>query len=305
MLLSSPDIPEALFLLVLDNLDEFDAYKLHHNMCLEYDNPRVLSLCLLKDPARFRKLLLQQPDFENNEDCIGMGYLLCPPRDFLRGVPSKHLTDAVVYAILDRQPNAVQWLALYHPERITRERALRLVERANPPQGSTDTRFRLCIAKYLPEVLLHDQSFWDESFAINQLYFRHIPDEHKTTDMCIRIVQAYAFNFSLVPIDKRTTEIMRIAINAVTEDQLTAWQNYYGVKIKDSELLPLINSSLNRETFGGIENQPARRPPTCTELTHKDRLWTFIFLGFRIHEPFGDPQRPADRLISALNTGKS
>jgi len=90
----------------------------------------------------------------------------------------------------------------------------------------------------------------------------------------------------------------------VTEDQLVEWQQYYNVEIKDSELLPLINSPLNKETQEEGENQSARKSP-YTELTHEDRLWTFAFLGFIIHPPFENVGEIYSDFTLTKNTGKT
>jgi len=174
-------------------------------------DPQVFELSALKYPFRYWRFTSTRLSYEADVAYTEMTFGLCSPKDFFRSVPTKYLTDAMIDKILDEQPDAVQWLVLSHASMLTRERALKLVERANPPQGSTNTRFTLSIADYLPEALLNDQSFWKQTFKRNRKYFWRFPDKYKTLPMSLSMVRDNPWNLRLVPPKKRHASIWAIA----------------------------------------------------------------------------------------------
>jgi len=143
--------------------------------------------------------------------------------------------------ILYEQPDGVQWLT---SETITKNGALKLIARANPPQGNTKTRFTLDIAKHLPELLLGDQPFWDEVFAMNRKYFWRIPEKNRSSYMCLHAVKDNPFNLRLIPVTKQTREICAIAIEAeaflidrIKEEFRTPEMQYAFIKSHTAALL--------------------------------------------------------------------
>jgi len=94
-----------------------------------------------------------------------------------------------------------------------------------------------------------------------------------------------------------------IALEKITEESLTAWQEYYNVKIQDIELLPLIKSPLNKQLYQRRGRQPTHEILEYTILTCRDRLWTFIFLAFTIPAPLDDPSKDSHRLMDVKNKG--
>jgi len=112
---------------VQGDLDKFDMYVSFHasNSYQLRDNPQVFGLSLFRDPTRFWNFTSKRPKYEFNEEYTEMGFLLCSPKVFLRGVASRHLTDVMIDKILNAQLNAVQWLVPNHANKITRARALK------------------------------------------------------------------------------------------------------------------------------------------------------------------------------------
>lgn len=94
-------------------------------------------------------------------------------------------------------------------------------------------------------------------------------------------------------------------LQTLTQEQLAEWQQYYNVEIKDSQLLPLINSPLNDELHQLSVIEPEQRQPHA-KLTHEDRVRILQTLGFKIHPTFNDHRlSPKLRLIYDTNRGKS
>jgi len=213
----------ALLKLLHEPLPEFITYASQCSHDFRYDL-HILGLLLLRDPAQFWNNMFIPTDAKTSRVCQ-LASKVCTAKGYLLGVPDEHLTDQMLDFHLDTCPDAIQWLQCEAKK--TRERCLKLIERANPSKEDMHrARLSISISEHLPDALLNDQSFWDDAFDRNRAYFWRFPDNMKTPAMCLAIVQSDPWKLQLVPPNKRTLGLYFVAGDAepLIYDQLPKYR---------------------------------------------------------------------------------